>query len=43
MGLGMQVPSIVENSKGEEDFGDDIEMVGERINESKVEEESQFN
>ena len=43
MGLGMQVPSIVENSKGEEDFGDDVEMIGERINESKAEVESQGN
>ena len=39
----MQVPSIVENSKGEEDFGDDVEMIGERINESKAGAESQVN
>ena len=34
MGLGIQVPSIAENSKGEDDFGDDVEMNRQRINES---------
>lgn len=43
IGLGIQVPSIAENSKGEDDLGDDVEMNRQRINESQVEEESQEN
>ena len=36
-GLGVQVPSIAENSKGEEDLGDDLELIDGGIPENKRE------
>lgn len=37
-GLGVQVPSIAENSKGEEDLGDDLDLIDNEIPENKGEE-----
>ena len=34
------MPSIAENSKGEEDLGDDLEMIGDEIPENNKGEES---
>lgn len=36
-GRGVQVPSIAENSKGEEDLGDDLDLIDGEIPENKRE------
>ena len=40
-GLGIHVPSIAENSKGEEDLGDDLDLIDDEIPEINKGEESE--